>query len=58
MKTFASSHTTRMHNTAAVELGALQTSNGLDAKVRAAMKKASTSSRKGKAEQWTRDDLG
>ncbi|EJD36492.1 glycoside hydrolase family 79 protein [Auricularia subglabra TFB-10046 SS5] len=44
MKTFASSHTTRMHNTAAVELGALQTSNGLDAKVRAAMKKASTSS--------------
>ncbi|KZV95698.1 hypothetical protein EXIGLDRAFT_834178 [Exidia glandulosa HHB12029] len=44
MTTFASSHTTKMHNTAAVDPGAWATSNGLSAEQRAKMKKASTSS--------------
>ncbi|KZV91536.1 hypothetical protein EXIGLDRAFT_719226 [Exidia glandulosa HHB12029] len=43
MVTYASSHTTRMHNTAAVEPGQLYDTNGMNAKQRAAMKKASTS---------------
>lgn len=42
-KTFASSHTTRMHNTAAVDGLVLETSNGLNAKQRQEAKGMSTS---------------
>ncbi|EJD50973.1 hypothetical protein AURDEDRAFT_160114 [Auricularia subglabra TFB-10046 SS5] len=43
MQTFATSHTTRMHNTAAVDGLTLQTSNGLDAEDRDKLRGSSTS---------------
>ncbi|EJD52125.1 hypothetical protein AURDEDRAFT_111590 [Auricularia subglabra TFB-10046 SS5] len=53
IKTFASSHTTRMYNTAAMEAGAIQTSNGLSAAQRKAMGKSSTSSNR-----WAEEHAG
>ena len=46
-ETFATSHTTHMHNTAAVDGLSLETSNGLDAQGRLELKGSSTSSGKG-----------
>ncbi|EJD36488.1 hypothetical protein AURDEDRAFT_140062 [Auricularia subglabra TFB-10046 SS5] len=45
-KTFATSHTTKMHNTAALPAGALETSNGMNGGIRKTMKLASTSTNK------------